>query len=172
MGYKVEAQFDHAGMKCVVVMTEMGHRCGYVGIPKGHQLHGIGYSKKVQILKTEDMENIATERAGLGQLLSCIAGKYREEYISPDMFFNVHGGITYSEGGNYPVDNPEGLWWFGYDCSHAGDARDLNAIDDEKIRSVMGRLQYDGVVRTLNYCIEECKRLAEQLDAINPLKEA
>lgn len=32
--YIVEQEFEHAGYKCVVTFNVMGHRCGYVGIPK------------------------------------------------------------------------------------------------------------------------------------------
>lgn len=32
--YIVEQEFEHAGYKCVVTFNAMGHRCGYVGIPK------------------------------------------------------------------------------------------------------------------------------------------
>lgn len=32
--YIVEREFEHAGYKCVVTFGAMGHRCGYVGIPK------------------------------------------------------------------------------------------------------------------------------------------
>lgn len=34
--YIVEQEFEHAGYKCVVTFNVMGHRCGYVGIPKNH----------------------------------------------------------------------------------------------------------------------------------------
>lgn len=36
----VESQFLYKGMKCVVVLHSIGHRCGYVRIPKGHKLYG------------------------------------------------------------------------------------------------------------------------------------
>lgn len=38
--YIVEREFEHAGCKCVVTFGNMGHRCGYVGIPSTHPLHG------------------------------------------------------------------------------------------------------------------------------------
>ena len=42
--YVVEQEFEHAGYKCVVTFNVMGHRCGYVGIPKSHPLYGKEYS--------------------------------------------------------------------------------------------------------------------------------
>ena len=32
-----------AGFRAVVIMQDIGFRCGYVGIPRGHALHGVGY---------------------------------------------------------------------------------------------------------------------------------
>lgn len=31
-----ESKFDYKGFTCVVIFQGMGHRCGYVAIPKGH----------------------------------------------------------------------------------------------------------------------------------------
>lgn len=39
-----------AGFRAVCLFADAmrnGHRCGYVGIPKGHQLHGIHYNSEV-----------------------------------------------------------------------------------------------------------------------------
>lgn len=36
MNYRVEEDFEYKGFRCVVVASGMGHRCGYVQIPKGH----------------------------------------------------------------------------------------------------------------------------------------
>lgn len=42
---KLEKSFEYRGYKCVVLMTEMGHRCGYVGIPKGNSLYNKFYGE-------------------------------------------------------------------------------------------------------------------------------
>ena len=65
---------------------------------------------------------------------------------------NVHGGMTYANGGDYPV--PSGLWWFGYDCAHYCDAP---IVSD-------GLPRIDGeTVKTLAFCEGECEQLAEEL---------
>lgn len=51
--YIVEQEFEHAGYKCVVTFNVMGHRCGYVGIPKNHPLYGKGYSNYLEIKKAD-----------------------------------------------------------------------------------------------------------------------
>ena len=43
MGHTVEKEWEAFGLACVVLMTSMGHRCGYVGVPNGHRLYKIGY---------------------------------------------------------------------------------------------------------------------------------
>jgi hypothetical protein len=44
--YKIESEFVHAGLKCVVVMArEASHRCGYVRVPEGHPVHGWDYDR-------------------------------------------------------------------------------------------------------------------------------
>ena len=126
MSRKVESEFDHNGLKCVVIFTEMGHRCGYVGVEEDHPLYKVGYSDKSESLKKEEMNDITMDKAGIGQMLQAMMGGYENESLSPEMFFEVHGGITYAGGGNdshYPIDSD--LWWFGYDTAHYGDGKDL-----------------------------------------------
>lgn len=40
---KVENVWQAHGLKCKVILTEMGHRCGYVAVPKGHSTYGRNY---------------------------------------------------------------------------------------------------------------------------------
>ena len=39
----IEADFMYRGYRCVCVGNNMGHRCGYVGIPRGHKYYGEDY---------------------------------------------------------------------------------------------------------------------------------
>jgi len=42
--YKIEREWEHAGLKCAVVQArEAQNRCGYVRVPPGHPLHGKHY---------------------------------------------------------------------------------------------------------------------------------
>ena len=43
--YVVEKVFEHSGFLCVVAMMDMGHRCGYVGVPKPHKYYGKNYRR-------------------------------------------------------------------------------------------------------------------------------
>lgn len=45
MAFNVEKDWTtEAGLRAVVIMTDRGHRCGYVAIPKEHRLYGVDYS--------------------------------------------------------------------------------------------------------------------------------
>lgn len=161
MAHEIEKVWEHNGYTCVVLMTDMGHRCGYVGIPTTHPLHGVEHNKHSDKLK--DFFEVAQERPIKEAhvnflLLLCWDGKQ----IRPDICFQVHRGLTYSGNSNmYPIPNEDGLWWFGYDCGHAGDARDLTKMRRSDISFFKD--WNDGVLRTLDYCITECEYLAEQL---------
>jgi hypothetical protein len=65
--------------------------------------------------------------------------------------------LTFSGNGRgkYPVESE--LWWFGYDCGHAGDA----PAPGSKMAEY--RSGWDEVHRTLEYCVGECESLAKQL---------
>ncbi|MCX6840557.1 MAG: hypothetical protein NTX35_22465, partial [Verrucomicrobia bacterium] len=134
-----------------------GHRCGYVGIPAEHPLYGVGYSEKAPLLKLDP--DRSTEKMSPIQIL-CGAGKSMDELNSPEYVFEVHGGLTYSGTGKgkYPVESH--LWWFGYDCGHAGDAPAPGS------RMAEYGIHEGDVHRTLEYCESECESLAKQLSGV------
>lgn len=169
LDYIIEREFEYAGYKCVVVFRDSGHRCGYVGIPETHPLYKKSYSSYLNIKKS-DIEG--REVSGIFPLFLAMLDE--DERVKIDAYFQCHGGITYSEGGKghkYPIESD--LWWFGFDCSHAGDKKDLQ-LAYEKFPSKRERLKKimeidskypigDDVIRTEEYVVGECKRLAEQL---------
>lgn len=146
----VELEWNHCGLPCMVLMTSLGHRCGYVGVPKDSPLYGMDYDNN----------------------------KLREVM--------VHGGLTYSNNMSTlsspyitMMKNVSDYWWFGFDCGHSGDGRDLktalkyfmgteqekeikNLIDFEHKYSNL----YNGSVKTTDYCADSCNELAEQLAKI------
>lgn len=77
---------------------------------------------------------------------SPLAGK---NYDNVDV--DVHGGLTFGKANpKYPVESD--LFWFGYDCAHAGD-----------LVPGLGYSDSEDEERTLEYCIDECESLAKQL---------
>ena len=151
-----------AGLRAVVLMTELGHRCGYVGIPTTHPLHGVEYDQRHESLKLDP--NRSTEKMS-PLLLFAAAGSEIEELNRPDYVFEVHGGITYSGGSaEYPAESGN-LWWFGYDCGHAGDAPDPASTHATRMQA-LGFANSGGIHRSLDYCIDECESLAKQLSEV------
>lgn len=127
---KLEWRDESTGLPCLIVRGPMGALCGYVGIPEGHRLHG-------------------------------------KDYDFPEV--NVHGGLRYSghcqrgnpERGICHVPSPgepDNVWWFGFDASHAGDLIPMWGTQFDHV---------DGeVYRNIDYMRIECRDLANQLAAI------
>lgn len=167
--YVVERQFKHMGYECVVTFGVLGHRCGYVGIPKTHSLYGKHCSDYLKI-KKKDLGD--REISGIFPLLCACFDE--DERIKIEAYFQCHGGITFAGGGknsSYPIESD--LWWFGFDCGHAGDKPDFDAVfskftGDMKsviwLKKISDEFPIDGeVVRSEQYVADECKKLAEQL---------
>ena len=83
------------------------------------------------------------------------------------------------ENSNYPIESD--LWWFGFDCAHCDDAKELELAYERfpnyRERLAMqieceDRFRIDGtIVRTEEYVAEECKELAEQLKEFEESEE-
>ena len=168
--YVVEKVFDHSGLKCVVVMQSMGHRCGYVGVDEKHPLYGKSCHDYLDIKKDDIKDKVIS---GVFPLLSAVFDD--DERVKIEAFFNVHGGITYAnEGKNskYPIESD--LWWFGFDCGHYGDRNDIDTAkklfaENEEIISQLDFLERieklyptnEAAICTLDYVENECRNLAD-----------
>ena len=133
-----ETRFEYKGFPCVVLFQSMGHRCGYVGLPKGNRFYGKHFSE-------------------IDDDISC------------------HGGFTYSRN-KLILQEDTDLWWIGFDCAHCFDKMDYEKakeyFSDNKgvMEAILYRENMDAffgdcgqMVRTLEYCIEECKSIVDQI---------
>jgi len=163
--YAIESDFIHKGIRCVVVAYDMGHRCGYCEIKKGHILYGKGYS--------EDLSDIPRIKRFFNKIKRMPLGKrgvipilcYKKGEISLDILIDVHGSVTFTGEGQLQEMEGDG-WWIGFDCAHCDDARDPAIMKNLSMLSV-AHLFKDGIIRTKEYVEQECKNLAEQLITIN-----
>ena len=80
---------------------------------------------------------------------------------------DCHGGVTY-DSYSLAFEKEDEYFWVGFDCAHYGDGRDI-----EKTREYFGEERANAVTRyafgatfepkSLGYCIDECKRIVEQM---------
>ena len=166
--YIVEREFEHAGYKCVVTFGDIGHRCGYVGVPRIHPLYGKGYDDYLEIKKSD-----IGDRKISGIIPLFLACLDEDERVRIEAYFTCHGGITYSGGGEnstYPIES--NLWWFGFDCAHYGDGKDLDlaievfpefAQQIARTKEIEDMFPTYELARSTEYVSENCKELADQL---------
>lgn len=140
--------YERFGLRCVIQrMPETLHLCGYVGVNKNHRLYGMGYSDRIKMNK--DRVDFNGNYIGL---LCADPKDVSMGFIPLDLFFQVHGGLTWA--GKFEDRkgfNPD-LWYFGFDCAHAGDL------------SPGAGFSFSGsVYRDADFVLKEVFSLADQL---------
>lgn len=137
----VVKDWTHKGLRCVVYAHRFGHLCGYVGVPSGHVLHGAAYNLPHAAASGfwERVKGGVVGKRGIFPILCADL-----DNPSLELVFDVHGSLTYSGGGDYPVST-NGLWWFGFDAGHCDDSRE---------------------VQNEAYMAAECESLADQLTEV------
>lgn len=132
--------FTHSGLECMVVRTRMGHYCGYVGVPPSHPWFGKGYNEKVKVPPSVFSRETCADNVGVINLLC--ASDVSQDAMDIVLAVDVHGGLTFSA-----KDKTREIWWFGFDCAHAGD----------------GRSPSDDGWKDADFVAENCRSLADQL---------
>lgn len=140
-----------SGHRAIVLFIELGHRCGYVEVSKDSFLYGKDYSYysiNLDDIDTDFIKNIDKYRA-----ISNI---------------NVHGGIT------FVGDLLPNSYWFGFDTAHSCDGVDYKTLeeyypDNRLFDRIDLSLRAYEEVRSLEYCIEQCEMLSEQLAHIEKM---
>jgi len=142
--YGVEFDETIEGLRCVGILTFLGHRCGYVGVDKTHPFYNLNYYDQIPKEFLYLYEETKEKPIGKGGIINL----YCLDSDNPEigLLFDVHGGITFSGSSEkgYPVETQEPLWFFGFDCNHYGDDEDPKSKE---------------------YVRNECKGLAKQLSA-------
>ena len=175
MGHTVEFDFiSKEGLRCVGLALTHGHRCGYVGVPRGHVLYGVECNQNLPdavAFVTEEIFQDAelSYRGAIPVFCAAMTGNVNRL----DVVIDVHGSLTYSESGegNYPAPSTEKVWWFGFDCGHYGDGKDFSIMDDHAREMYSGCFRYysEGPVRSKEYVEKHCRLLARQLWYINSM---
>ena len=135
----VEKVWWYRNFQCSVIFGEMGHRCGYVAVPKETKIPMVG----------------------------------DEDWTYCDL--NCHGGITLDETPKRTMGARkqyagimvgDGMRILGFDCGHAWDHPDMEALDRRGMRQPYSyelMLAAEGTVRTQQYCETECRNLVDQI---------
>lgn len=143
------------GYQCAIRRTpELGHLCGYVGVPESHPWHGVDYSDRDPLHPAA----VSYWRRLWLALLGRDAPRYENEWeIRIDAKVSVHGGLTWA--GALPTEEPDGFWWFGFDCAHLNDFSPGSVwtpLDDSP-----------ATYKTVSYVKAEMRRLADQLAEVS-----
>jgi hypothetical protein len=178
--------FEAEGLKCAMRRNERyGVWCGYVGVPPEHPLFGLPYNQPLK-LPPSWFEGRTMDQ-GIGPFdvfIHALSGAKSMDDATPICIaLHVHGGCNYAEDhvpDAHKVAEPDGWWWFGFDCMHAGDLMPgmpkhdelMNQMIDsmpEHVRATMRDIVFRknrDVYRDQQYVVSECQSLATQLNAI------
>jgi hypothetical protein len=129
---------EATGLDCMAVRhDELGHWCGYVGVPEGHPAHGKGY---------DDVDVDVSVHGGL-----TFSGLCRPVPDRPS-----HGICHIEQPGR-----PEHVFWLGFDLAHVGD---LSPGMRATMRNI-GMEDYHArdTYKSLDYVVIEVESLAAQL---------
>lgn len=162
MNNRISKEFIYKGYNCFVVEISSGHRCGYVEIPKDSLFFNKRYNEQLPISKNI----IGDEPMGKRSYIDLFCNSMSDsDNIQAGFIFNVHGGITYTE--SYLFDKNDS-WFYGFDCAHSGDAKDISIMDDKhKEMYSDGFIWSDGIIRTEEYVISELESLVDQIIKID-----
>jgi hypothetical protein len=172
---------EETGYTILIRRARSGALCGYVGVDESHPLHSLVYQDCTHIqsrVPTEEqinkhcefMEGFTESEFGISfpkwpeRLKEQMRREYAARLICPtgedycehqiQAMFTAHGGITFS--GEWDDD---GKWYIGFDCSHSNDYLPAYVAMTEG----MAELMKNNVYRDLDYVLEECINLANQI---------
>lgn len=131
---KVQWQDPATGLPCLIVRGPSGALCGYVGVSAGHPLFGKAYD-----------ETELSAHGGLTFSNMCQEG------------MSEASGICHKPA----AGEPDHVYWFGFDCAHAGD---LTPGTDAALARFGSRFHIPGnTYKSLEYVQAQCLDLARQL---------
>lgn len=151
--------------------TRNGVRNGYIGMPKSNKMYGVMWDEKSPLLEIKENHKFNGNYLGLLSFLL----DTNDKCLNPSMYFSAHCGFTYSDfikmNGEY--NEKKDLWYFGFDCNHAGDKEDwqkayeygliAKELLDDRTKWDLEHPILDEEHRTLEY-VEDClNTLADEL---------
>jgi len=140
---------------------QMRHLCGYIGIPDEHPWNGKKYSDSVEAPpRTMEREVNFDEMGVINLVLGAHTCEPDKNQYPIDILVRCHGGLTYSGSGNQFGDD-RASWWFGFDCSHAGDL--TPGLREHRLDMGMPSVFDDEKCRDFEYVKEAARKAAGDL---------
>lgn len=174
-------EFEAEGLPCVMLRNHYGIWCGYVSVGEDHPLFGLPTNHQLKLPMSWFEGRRGLEGTGpMDLFLHVVRGKELNDACEISLAFQVHGGVNFAED-SPPGRKPDGRWWFGFDCGHAGDyvpGKDVAGMMDqmvdsmpEEVRETMRRIVDESAAQTgdyrdQQYVVSECQSLAAQLIAV------
>jgi hypothetical protein len=156
-----KVDFEESGLKCALWRGPLGHWCGYVGVPRSHPWYGKSYLDEVKPSSNMLGSRTSEDHGAIDLLIAALGGGDPSERLSISLCMRVHGGLTYAED-CVPCEAASALWWFGFDCAHAGDLVPSLAERD---------YSHEGeIYRDQQFVVSETQALAAQLARIGESK--
>jgi len=135
-------------------------------IDKRHWPHGEWKNEpdRVSWVDSETGYPCLIKRNQFGTLCGYVAVDKNHTLFEKDGdYLDVHGGITFSDhcqgdpekGICHVAEDGDHVWWFGFDCGHAGDHSP----------GMHTEIYWDNIYRNISYVTSEVESLAEQLKA-------
>lgn len=139
-------QWNYAGFACLMVRSEMGHWCGYVGLPEDHPYFGEHYDQ--------------AELPGPG----VHGGLTYSDFCQGPICHVPEPGF------------PDRVWWLGFDCAHSGDVspRSEALLRKHRLPSLTSvlRFPWPNTYKDEAYVRAEVESLAEQLAGVSASNNA
>lgn len=167
---KIEKKWKYRDLDCMVIAQDLGHRCGYVHVPKNNRFYEIDYNAIIPDAQV-NLEHPLQDSFACH--LSFLCGKETIEKHTQTLqgIIEVHGGLTFSE--NWEREPFKG-WWLGFDCAHSGDARDPSILSEyakqlfefveNKMKEIYERFPFcNDILWTLEMVVSETEKLADQI---------
>lgn len=141
-------------LPCAMIRhNSFGSWNGYVGVPPDHPLHGLPVTHQVK--PSGDLDQIGELGRDFGAIdffhFLCTAKD--TDTVPLTLLLPAHGGLTYAA-----LDD-QYWWWFGFDCSHAGDLLPINPYVG--LQTYRDQDYVYGIVTRLAWAIEAAKTLVE-----------
>lgn len=171
MSSVTEVEMIHElGYKYKVIFGEMGHRCGYVYIPRDYLL-----SDDMKFAISPDSDGLTIRELEYFSLML----NYNENFD----VIKVHGGITFNEAlEDVDINESEDfIYCLGFHCGHGGDKKDEECFEKYfpenferfKTLSFSGLNSFwdnGSIIRTKLFCVQECLNLIKQLESMRSKK--